>query len=93
MPDQVAVIGAHNDELLCELCDPPLSSVVPNARCAGLEAAALLTRRSELLLLLRLFRQPPVQIAVDRALPSGRIQHPRFSSDSWDSILILRTIA
>lgn len=44
VPDEVAVIGQHNDELLCDLCDPPLSSVMPNARCAGYEAAALLER-------------------------------------------------
>ena len=42
VPDEVAVIGQHNDELLCELCDPPLSSVIPGARRAGMEAAALL---------------------------------------------------
>lgn len=44
VPDDVAVIGVHNDELLCELCDPPLSSVIPNARRVGYEAAALLER-------------------------------------------------
>lgn len=44
VPDEVAVIGQHNDEVLCELCDPPLSSVIPNARRAGYEAAALLDR-------------------------------------------------
>jgi LacI family transcriptional regulator len=44
VPAEVGVIGVHNDELLCELCDPPLSSVVPNARRAGYEAAALLAR-------------------------------------------------
>jgi LacI family transcriptional regulator len=38
----VAVIGHHNDELLCELCDPPLSSVVPNARRIGYVAAQTL---------------------------------------------------
>jgi len=44
VPDEVAVIGVHNDELLCELCDPPLSSVIPNGPRAGYEAAALLRR-------------------------------------------------
>jgi len=44
VPDEVAVIGHHNDELLCELCDPPLSSIIPNARRAGYEAAELLDR-------------------------------------------------
>lgn len=44
VPDEVAVIGQHNDDLLCELCDPPLSSVIPDARRAGYEAARLLAR-------------------------------------------------
>lgn len=47
VPDEVAVIGQHNDEVLCELCAPPLSSVIPNARRAGYEAAALLERMME----------------------------------------------
>ena len=44
VPEQVAVLGVDDDELVCELCDPPLSSVLPNARRAGYEAAAVLTR-------------------------------------------------
>jgi LacI family transcriptional regulator len=44
VPDEVAVIGVHNDELLCDLCDPPLTSIIPNARRAGYESAALLKR-------------------------------------------------
>ena len=44
VPDEVAVIGQHNDEILCEFSRPPLSSVIPGARRAGFEAAALLDR-------------------------------------------------
>ena len=44
VPDQVAVVGVDNDELLCELSDPPLTSVAPNTRRIGYEAAALLDR-------------------------------------------------
>jgi LacI family transcriptional regulator len=44
VPDDVAVIGVDNEEVLCELSDPPLSSVVPNAERIGYEAAALLDR-------------------------------------------------
>ncbi len=44
VPDQVAVVGVDNDELLCSLSDPPLTSIQPDARRAGLEAAALLDR-------------------------------------------------
>ena len=44
MPDEVAVLGVDNDPVLCELCDPPLSSVIPDARQAGYRAAELLDR-------------------------------------------------
>ena len=44
VPDEVAVLGVDNDELLCELAWPPLSSIIPDARRAGYEAAALLDR-------------------------------------------------
>jgi LacI family transcriptional regulator len=45
IPDEVAVLGVDNDELLCDLADPPLSSVIPDVRRTGYEAAALLDRR------------------------------------------------
>jgi len=44
VPDDVAVIGVDDDEVLCQLCDPPLTSVLPNARLTGHEAAAMLSR-------------------------------------------------
>jgi LacI family transcriptional regulator len=44
VPEEVAVIGVDNDELQCELSDPPLSSVEPNTEKIGYEAAALLDR-------------------------------------------------
>jgi LacI family transcriptional regulator len=44
VPDEVAVLGSDNDDLLCDLADPPLSSVIPNTRRTGHEAAALLDR-------------------------------------------------
>jgi LacI family transcriptional regulator len=42
VPDEVAVIGVDNDTLLCELADPPLSSVVLDAFRTGFLAASLL---------------------------------------------------
>lgn len=42
VPDGVAVIGVDNDDMLCELSDPPLSSVMPNTHRTGFEAAQLL---------------------------------------------------
>ena len=42
VPERVAVIGVDNDEETCRLADPPLSSVVDNAREIGWRAAAML---------------------------------------------------
>ncbi len=44
VPEEVAVLGVHDDEILCELCDPPMSSVIPDPKRAGYEAAALLKK-------------------------------------------------
>jgi len=44
VPEQVAVIGVDNDELVCNLCNPPLSSVIPNPERVGYEAASWLDR-------------------------------------------------
>ncbi|MFZ4765204.1 MAG: XylR family transcriptional regulator [Roseimicrobium sp.] len=42
VPDEIAVLGIDNDEVHCELADPPLSSVIMNTGKIGYEAAALL---------------------------------------------------
>ena len=42
MPEDVAVIGVDNDELMCELTSPPLSSIEQGSRTIGFRAAALL---------------------------------------------------
>ncbi|HEX3729324.1 MAG TPA: DNA-binding transcriptional regulator [Opitutaceae bacterium] len=42
VPEEVAVLGANNDAIRCELAYPALSSVAPNAFQSGYRAAALL---------------------------------------------------
>jgi LacI family transcriptional regulator len=44
VPEDIAVIGVDNDELLCELATPSMSSVIPNSRRAGASAAEILDR-------------------------------------------------
>ncbi|MGQ9504001.1 MAG: substrate-binding domain-containing protein [Thermogutta sp.] len=68
VPDEIAVIGQHNDETICEFCDPPLSSVIPNPRLAGYLAASLLDQ------MLKgervpggVYRVPPIGVAARRS--------------------------
>ncbi len=42
VPDEVAVLGADNDEMICDLCNPPLSSIALNHEQVGYQMAELL---------------------------------------------------
>lgn len=44
VPEQVAVVGVDNEEILCELCNPALSSVAPDCERIGYQAAELLDK-------------------------------------------------
>lgn len=46
-PDDVAVVGVDDDEVLCELATPPLSSVAQNLECIGYEAARALAMKMD----------------------------------------------
>ncbi len=45
VPDEVSVLGCDNDELICNMCHPPLSSIGINFERAGYEMAELLDRQ------------------------------------------------
>jgi LacI family transcriptional regulator len=42
VPEDVAVVGVDNDPMICEIGDPPLTSIALNVESAGYEAAKLL---------------------------------------------------
>ncbi len=42
VPDEIGMVGADNDELVCELSDPPMSSVAINFERAGYDSAQAL---------------------------------------------------
>lgn len=44
IPDDISIIGADNDEILCEVTTPPLSSVSISTESTGYEAASLLSK-------------------------------------------------
>jgi LacI family transcriptional regulator len=67
VPEEVAIMGVDNDDVLCSLCEPALTSIEPNVEQLGYQAAGLLNQMmrgkrstNELTLI------PPVRI-VERA--------------------------
>jgi LacI family transcriptional regulator len=77
VPEEVAVIGVDDEEVACQMANPPLSSVVPNAVHIGFEAAALL----DLLMknkkpLYRELYVPPTGIIARRSTDATAISDP-----------------
>jgi LacI family transcriptional regulator len=44
IPDEIAILGINNDNAICNICDPPLSSITLNFKKAGYNAAKLLDK-------------------------------------------------
>ena len=44
VPEQVAILGLGDDDLVCDLASPPLSSIALSAERAGYESAAILDK-------------------------------------------------
>ena len=44
VPEEIALLGVDNDELVCDFASPPLSSIMLNAEKTGYDAAAVLDR-------------------------------------------------
>ena len=78
VPEEVAVVGVDNEELVCQLAYPPLSSVVPDAKRIGYVAAERLDRMmkgeaaEERLTLI-----PPVNVVVRQSSDVTAIADPR----------------
>lgn len=72
VPSDVAVIGVDNDEVLCQLCTPALSSIEQAARTIGYEAAKLLHQMMK-------GKKPPAQQF--QFAPTALVQ--RMSSDCF----------
>lgn len=44
IPDEISLLGVNNDQAICNICDPPLSSIALNFKKAGYNAARLLNK-------------------------------------------------
>lgn len=96
VPDNVAVIGVDNDELICNLTSPSLSSVQTDATGTGMLAAALLDEMmSGSVLEPRLHLIPPLRVvtrqssdilSVEDSLVARALQLIRSSADEGVSV-------
>ena len=63
MPSDVSVIGVDNDEILCRLCRPTMTSIAPDIEGIGLRASEMLDRMmAGEPVAARLYNHPPSRI-------------------------------
>jgi LacI family transcriptional regulator len=81
VPEKVAVLGVDNDELLCQLCTPPLSSVIPDTERIGwLAAEALSQLMSGEAVAEDVVRVPPLGVATRQSTDSVAIEDQQISA-------------
>ena len=76
VPEQVAVLGVDNGEQLCNLCSPPLSSVIPDAEEVGFRAAELLAQLMTGADLCPEIMIPPIGIATRQSTDAMAVSDP-----------------
>ncbi|MGC9260235.1 MAG: XylR family transcriptional regulator [Phycisphaerae bacterium] len=77
VPEQIAVIGVDNDEVLCDLAEPPMSSIMLPTERIGYQAAELLSgmmdgskpAQHEILI-------PPVGVMKRRSTDAAAVEDP-----------------
>jgi LacI family transcriptional regulator len=86
VPEDIAVLGVDNDTVLCELVDPPLSSIALGAEAAGYRAAELLDG------MMRGLTTKPQRIIVEPIRVVARRSTHNFAVDDPDVAAALKYI-
>jgi LacI family transcriptional regulator len=76
IPDEVAVLGVDNDQALCDLSLPPMTSIDVNAEQIGYESAALLER------MMTRDAVPPETVVPPRGVVARPSTNTLFSGDA-----------
>jgi LacI family transcriptional regulator len=81
VPEKIAVLGVDNDELLCQLCTPPLSSIIPDTEQIGYLAAEMLSLLMDKQpVSTDVIRIPPLGVATRQSTDSVAIEDPTISA-------------
>ncbi|BDU78003.1 XylR family transcriptional regulator [Mesoterricola sediminis] len=77
MPADVSVMGVDNDEILCRLCRPTLTSIAPDTEGIGILAGRLLNAILEgEAVEPRLYKQPPLRVVERESTDVTTAQNP-----------------
>jgi LacI family transcriptional regulator len=77
MPSEVSVIGVDNDDILCRLCRPTLTSIAPDTEGIGLLASEMLMRILDgESVEPRLYKHPPLRVVERQSTDITTAENP-----------------
>ena len=76
MPEEVAVLGVDNDQIICRLCRPTLSSIEPDVEEIGFLAAQLVADQLAGKVVAARHRVPPRQVVQRKSTDTVAASHP-----------------
>jgi LacI family transcriptional regulator len=76
MPEEVAVLGVDNDEIICRLCRPTLSTIEPDVEKIGYLAAELIAAQLEGRAVKASYHVPPRRVFERRSTDTVAAGHP-----------------
>jgi LacI family transcriptional regulator len=80
VPEEVAIIGVDNDQVLCEASQPSLTSVALDTRRIGFEAASLLDRLMKGENLVEHIVVPPLEVVTRGSTDTLAIEDPQVAA-------------
>lgn len=86
VPDEIAILGVDNDDLLCNISDPPLSSIELDVQNGGFETGKLIHR------FIKKEAEPPVDIVIKPIRVVQRRSTEQFAVSDKHIDLVLKYI-
>lgn len=73
IPDEISLLGVDNDELICNLSDPPISSIILDVEKGGYEAGKLIHQ------LIKKEKNEPFNIVINPIRIEGRLSSEKYN--------------
>lgn len=86
IPDEISLMGVDNDELICNLSDPPISSIVLEVEKGGYEAGRLIHQQ------IRENKSIPFNIVIDPVKIEERKSTDKYNIDNKYILAVVRHI-
>ena len=86
IPEEISLLGVDNDELICNLSDPPISSIVLDVQKGGYEAGRLLHQ------LIRKERNEPFNIVINPVRIEARLSTEKYVITNKNIMTVVKYI-